>query len=73
LGLDKPAIGVSSFEAQVFGLPRPVTACIPAPRDTAYTQEFLESGVNDPVQGTRTDDSLAMPDAEVLIANVGRR
>ena len=72
LGLGKPAIGISSFEAQVFGLPRPVTAHIPAPRDTAYTQTFTPDGASEPNQGPCRDDALAMPDAATLMTNIVR-
>jgi len=70
LGLDKPAIGVTAFEAQVHGLPRPVTACISAPRDTAYTQVFSTDSMTDPVQSPRPDDGIAMLAPDVMIANV---
>ncbi len=40
LGLGVPAIGVSNFEAESFGLANAV-ACLPAPRGQAYVQSFV--------------------------------
>ncbi len=40
LGLDVPAIGVSSLEAQRFGTPGPVISSLDARRDTLYVQLF---------------------------------
>lgn len=40
LGLGKPAIGVSNFDAVAHGLPRPSTALWPAPRNQRYALEF---------------------------------
>lgn len=42
MALGKPAIGVSSLEAGVFGLPRPVLSVISAPRGRGYVQYFRE-------------------------------
>lgn len=36
LGLGIPAIGVNGFDANAYGLPRPVTVAIPAPREMAF-------------------------------------
>ena len=44
LGLGKPAIGVSGFDAHAHGAPHPVTAMIPAPRGMGYVQDFAEPG-----------------------------
>lgn len=38
LGLSKPAIGVSTLEAQVYGISSPVLSCHDARRDRAYIQ-----------------------------------
>jgi tRNA threonylcarbamoyladenosine biosynthesis protein TsaB len=43
LGLGIPAIGVTGFEAAAYGLPRPVTVAILAPRDLAYLQVLGEN------------------------------
>lgn len=45
LGLAKPAIGVSTLEAQVFGVSSPVLSCHDARRDRAYIQ-ILNAGPN---------------------------
>ncbi|MHC0054772.1 tRNA (adenosine(37)-N6)-threonylcarbamoyltransferase complex dimerization subunit type 1 TsaB [Actibacterium sp. D379-3] len=44
LSLGVPAVGVSTFEAQAFGLPRPVTALVDARRGMVYVQHFDETG-----------------------------
>lgn len=48
LGLGIPAIGVDGFDAAAFGLPRPLTVAIPAPRDMAYLQAYSDSGPQTP-------------------------
>ena len=40
LGLGKPAIGVSTLEAQVYGLSGVVASCLRAPRGRVYMQRF---------------------------------
>ncbi|MFO8125836.1 tRNA (adenosine(37)-N6)-threonylcarbamoyltransferase complex dimerization subunit type 1 TsaB [Yoonia sp.] len=50
LGLGKPAIGVSGFEARAFGETLPHKATIPAPRNQSYVQEFRRSGPTQPMQ-----------------------
>ncbi|MFW2588815.1 tRNA (adenosine(37)-N6)-threonylcarbamoyltransferase complex dimerization subunit type 1 TsaB [Sagittula sp. SSi028] len=40
LGLDIPAVGVSSLEALAFGASCPVTTLVQAPRDQLYMQRF---------------------------------
>ncbi|MEL6641945.1 MAG: tRNA (adenosine(37)-N6)-threonylcarbamoyltransferase complex dimerization subunit type 1 TsaB [Pseudomonadota bacterium] len=42
LGLKVPAVGVTHLEAQVHGLPRPVSAICPAPREQVYLQAFAD-------------------------------
>lgn len=42
LGLGVPAVGVSGFEAAAYGLARPVTVLLPAPRDQVYRQDLGE-------------------------------
>ena len=44
LGLGIPAIGVSAFDAMVFGAPLPVTVVMDARRDEVYVQRFGEDG-----------------------------
>lgn len=48
LGLAIPAIGVDGFDAAAFGLLRPLTVAIPAPRDMAYLQGYSGTGPNSP-------------------------
>lgn len=71
LGLGKPAIGVSNLEAQVFGLDRPVQACVPAPRGMGYVQTFAES-MTEPELVEMPERPLAMPTADELIENIVR-
>lgn len=44
MGLGKPAIGVSTLEAQVLGVARPCVSVLPAPRDQIYVQVFGVDG-----------------------------
>ena len=48
LGLGIPAIGVDGFDAAAFGLSRPLTVAIPAPRDMAYLQGYSGTGPHSP-------------------------
>jgi tRNA threonylcarbamoyladenosine biosynthesis protein TsaB len=48
LGLAIPAIGVSGFDAAAFGLARPVTVLLPAPRDHLYLQTLRKNGPGSP-------------------------
>ena len=48
LGLGIPAIGVSGFDAAAYGLLRPVTVAISAPRGMAYVQTFTITQSHDP-------------------------
>lgn len=58
LGLDKPAIGVSTLEAQAFGLSGTVVSCLDARRDRIYAQVFGSgAGPSKPALcDLRTDD-----------------
>jgi len=49
LSLGIPAVGVSSFEAQAFGLRRPITSLIDARRDQIYVQELSSGGACEPI------------------------
>lgn len=64
LGLDKPAIGVSNFDAAAFGAPRPVTAHWPAPRDQRYAQDLQDSAESPP--RLEAGEATA-PDASAII------
>ena len=48
LGLGKPAIGVSTLEAQVFGITGTVASCLSAPRGKAYLQGFCDGPTTEP-------------------------
>lgn len=48
LGLGRPAIGVSSFEALRYGTPAPCAVAIDARRDQYYLQHFAPSGGSAP-------------------------
>ena len=70
LGLGKPAIGVSAFEAQVAGMPRPVTACLPGPRDTHYLQHFTATGAEAPTQQDAGVGAVPVPSPAELVARI---
>lgn len=72
LGLGIPAIGVSNFAATVHGLPRPVTACLPAPRDTTYVQTFTETAVTPPVHADKIVTGAPLLEPAALIGNAAR-
>lgn len=44
LALDRPAIGVTAFEALAYGLSRPCTVALPAPRGQVHQQVFTRDG-----------------------------
>ena len=71
LGLGKPAIGVSGFDARAYGQPRPFTATIPAPRGQSYRQIFLADGTTDTPEQLPTPAD-AQPTAAALITAVAR-
>ncbi|MEL6683265.1 MAG: tRNA (adenosine(37)-N6)-threonylcarbamoyltransferase complex dimerization subunit type 1 TsaB [Pseudomonadota bacterium] len=58
LALGKPAVGVSSLEAQVFGVNDTVVSCLCAPRNRAYVQVFSPSTQSAPTLYTLTPDDL---------------
>lgn len=63
LGLDKPAIGVSTFAAQAEGRERPLTVVLPAPRGQCYVQEFSVDGPQTPYMASEQE---ALPDGVAL-------
>ena len=67
LGLGKPAVGVSTLEAQAYGLPRPCLAVADARRGMVYTQEF-PGGAPEIVEGDGI--ATALPEAGPLAAGV---
>jgi tRNA threonylcarbamoyl adenosine modification protein YeaZ len=58
LGLGKPAIGVSSLEAQVYGINGIVVSCIKAPREKAYIQAFGKRALTQPALCDLTADDM---------------
>ncbi|SFR46662.1 tRNA threonylcarbamoyl adenosine modification protein YeaZ [Yoonia tamlensis] len=62
LGLGKPAIGVSTLEAQVYGLSGVVASCLRAPRGRAYVQGFCNGPTTQPALcEIRADDMPTLP------------
>jgi len=71
LGLSIPAIGVTGFAAAGYGLPRPVTITLPAPRGQVWQQRLTDDGPENPglVPGEApVPDSLANVTAIARIA-----
>lgn len=58
LGLGKPAIGVSTLEAQVQGMSGVVASCLRAPRGRAYVQGFGIGPLTEPALCTLTADDM---------------
>ncbi len=48
LSLERPAVGISLFEAQTLGLPRPILSAIAAPRGQVYLQRLGPDGAGTP-------------------------
>jgi tRNA threonylcarbamoyl adenosine modification protein YeaZ len=62
LALGKPAIGVSTLEAQVFGMSGTVVSCLDARRGRAYMQAFSATPITEPVMCDLTcDDMPSLP------------
>jgi tRNA threonylcarbamoyl adenosine modification protein YeaZ len=64
LALDRPAIGVTTFEALAHQLPRPATVAIAAPRGQVHRQTFTHDGPLPPETSTG-DAPLLDPSALV--------
>lgn len=75
LGLKIPAVGVTHLEAQVYGVERPVTAQVPAPRDQVYVQTFADS-ITDPmlvpVQSNAAQSAAPLLSAEAIITHIAQ-
>ena len=72
LGLAKPAIGVSTLEAQAFGFETPVISCLDARRERAYVQK-LQAGSNNVAPQLAALDQLnhlTCGDAPVVVGDV---
>ncbi len=62
LGLGKPAIGVSTLEAQVHGLSGVVGSCLRAPRGRVYLQGFCNGPITKPALCVmQADDMPVLP------------
>lgn len=74
LGLDIPAIGVSSFEAAALGHPRPLTVALPAPRGHLWLQRLTEAGAEAPRLApiAEADGVLHAPEAEALVRAIAQ-
>lgn len=73
LGLGIPAVGVTHLEAQVHGVPRPVTAICPAPRNQVYIQTFGETVSDAELVAQDTAKAVAAPalvSAETMVTNM---
>ena len=74
LGLGIPAIGVDGFDAAAFGLPRPVSIAIPAPRDMAYLQSYAADHSTAPEIVAMTDIGTAtLPGPTVALISATAR
>ena len=77
LGLGIPAVGVTGFEALAFGMVRPVTVALDAPRGQAYVQHF-DSGpgmaeIDEAVpMGARRMQDVTLAEFITAMARVGR-
>jgi tRNA threonylcarbamoyl adenosine modification protein YeaZ len=67
LALDRPAIGVTTFEALAFALQRPVTVSIPAPRGQVHRQTFTTAG---PLAPETTAGEAPHPDPAALVTAI---
>ena len=61
LGLQVPAVGISTFEALHFGSEGPCTCLVDARRGEIYAQIFDESGASQPPQIGRLEELQALP------------
>ncbi|MEM1363478.1 MAG: tRNA (adenosine(37)-N6)-threonylcarbamoyltransferase complex dimerization subunit type 1 TsaB [Pseudomonadota bacterium] len=70
LSTGAPAIGVTSFEALAYGLPRPVVVCLDARRDAFYLQVFEDSGGSEPQLINAEDFArLALPNGASCVGS----
>lgn len=73
LGLKIPAVGVTHLEAQVYGLPRPVTAKVAAPREHVYVQTFAgEVGPPELVLAECAESAPQIITPELMIQNIAQ-
>ena len=73
LGLKIPAVGVTHLEAQVYGLPRPVTAKVAAPREHVYVQTFADDlGPAELVSAECAENAPPIITPELMIQNIAQ-
>ena len=73
LGLKIPAVGVTHLEAQVYGLPRPVTAKVAAPREHVYVQTFADDlGPAELVSAECAENAPPIITTEHMIQNIAQ-
>ena len=73
LGLKIPAVGVTHLEAQVYGLPRPVTAKVAAPRERVYVQTFADNlGPAELVSAECAENAPPIITPELMIQNIAQ-
>jgi tRNA threonylcarbamoyladenosine biosynthesis protein TsaB len=68
LALNRPAIGVTTFEALAHDLPRPATVAIPAPRGQVHRQTFASDGPEPP---ETLMGQAPLPDPATLVTAIG--
>ena len=67
LALNRPAIGVTTFEALAHPLSRPATVAIPAPRGQVHRQTFTADG---PLPAETTPGEAPAPDPALLVTAI---
>lgn len=73
LGLKIPAVGVTHLEAQVYGLPRPVTAKVAAPREHVYVQTFADDlGPAELVSAECAENAPPIITPKLMIQNIAQ-
>lgn len=73
LGLKIPAVGITHLEAQVYGLPRPVTAKVAAPREHVYVQTFADDlGPVELVSAECAENAPPIITPELMIQNIAQ-
>ena len=73
LGLKIPAVGITHLEAQVYGLPRPVTAKVAAPREHVYVQTFADDlGPVELVSAECAENASPIITPELMIQNIAQ-
>ena len=71
LSLGVKAVGVSRFEAQAWGHPRPITSLIEARKNHVYLQQLQDGGTTPPEFLTRDEATLRIGDGPAIGAGLG--